>query len=100
MIKKLAHMLSELDPQDPFRIKMTEQLLEKLYNMGLIPIKKSLAQCAQITASAFCRRRLPVVLVRNKYCETLKEAITFVEQGRIPPSLSPSLPLFFLSFVL
>jgi U3 small nucleolar ribonucleoprotein protein IMP3 len=83
MIKRLAHILSELDPKDPFRIKMTDQLLEKLYNMGLLPFKKSLAQCAEITASAFCRRRLPVVLVRNKYCETLKEAITFVEQGHI-----------------
>ena len=28
------------------------------------------------------RRRLPVVLVRLKMSETLKEAVTFVEQGR------------------
>lgn len=51
--------------------------------MGLIPVKKSLSQCYKITASAFCRRRLPVVLVRLKFCENLKEAVTFVEQGHI-----------------
>ena len=28
------------------------------------------------------RRRLPVVLVRLKFVETVKEAVTFVEQGR------------------
>lgn len=51
--------------------------------MGLIPLKKSLSQCAKITASSFCRRRIPVVLVRLKFCENLKEAVTFVEQGHI-----------------
>lgn len=51
--------------------------------MGLIPLKKSLAQCAKLTASAICRRRLPVVLVRLKFCENLKEAVAFVQQGHI-----------------
>lgn len=94
MMKKLAHRLLQLDPTDEFRIRVTEQLLEKTcaptktersdsgrYAMGLIPIKKSLAQIADITASAFCRRRLSVILVRNKYCESLKQACTYIEQG-------------------
>jgi len=82
-ITKIASMIMALDPKDPFRVKLTDQLLDKIYNMGLISVKKSLAQCAKITASSFCRRRLPVVMVRMKYTETLKEAITFVEQGHI-----------------
>ena len=49
--------------------------------MGLVSTKK-LSEVEKITVSAFCRRRLPVVLVRLKFAETLKEAITFVEQGR------------------
>lgn len=53
------------------------------YNMGVIPIKKSLAQAGTLTASAFCRRRLPVILCRMKFCENLKEATTFVQQGHI-----------------
>jgi len=82
-IKKLTTLITHLDPKDPFRNKITEQLLEKLYQMGLIPTKKNLELCNKLTASAFCRRRLSTVLVRLKYAETLKEAVTFVEQGHI-----------------
>eukprot|EP01088_Endostelium_zonatum_P021459 TRINITY_DN8482_c0_g1_i2.p1 TRINITY_DN8482_c0_g1~~TRINITY_DN8482_c0_g1_i2.p1 ORF type:complete len:114 (-),score=17.04 TRINITY_DN8482_c0_g1_i2:84-398(-) len=34
-IQKLARMLAKLDAKDPFRIQQTDQLLEKLYNMGI-----------------------------------------------------------------
>ncbi len=51
--------------------------------MGLIPTKKSLSLCEALSASAFCRRRLPVILVRLKMAETLKSAITFIEQGHV-----------------
>jgi len=30
-IKKLAYMLQKMDPNDPFRIQMVDQLLEKLF---------------------------------------------------------------------
>jgi len=82
-IKKLANGLTKLPPTDPFRTKMTDQLLEKLYSMALIPTKKNLLQAARLDASAFCRRRLAVVLVKNKYCEFLKEAVTFIEQQHV-----------------
>ena len=82
-IKKLANQLMQLDPRDQYRIDTTQKILEKLYNMGIIPTKSNLAQCESLTASAFCRRRLPVVLVRMKYAETIKDAVTFVEQGHI-----------------
>eukprot|EP01122_Echinamoeba_exundans_P006969 TRINITY_DN2057_c0_g1_i1.p1 TRINITY_DN2057_c0_g1~~TRINITY_DN2057_c0_g1_i1.p1 ORF type:complete len:182 (-),score=21.65 TRINITY_DN2057_c0_g1_i1:164-670(-) len=82
-IKRLAHFLSQMDAKDAFRQKMADQLLDKIYNMGLIPTKKSLVQCAKLDAASFCRRRLPIILVRNKFCENLKEAVKFVEQGRI-----------------
>mmetsp|Transcript_14127 Transcript_14127/g.34224 ORF Transcript_14127/g.34224 Transcript_14127/m.34224 type:complete len:184 (+) Transcript_14127:31-582(+) len=83
VITKLTAKLKVLPPDDEIRIKSTEALIDKLHNMGLIPTKKSLTQCENIAVSAFCRRRLPVVLVRLKMCETLKEAVTFVEQGHI-----------------
>jgi len=79
----LCSKLSQLDANDAFRIKMTDILLEKLYNMGLIPTNRSLAIAEKITVSAFCRRRLPVIMCRLKYSENLKEAISFVEQGHI-----------------
>jgi U3 small nucleolar ribonucleoprotein protein IMP3 len=83
MITKLTNMLKKLDPRDSFRIQMTEQLLNKLYDMGVLPTKKSLALCDKLSTSSFCRRRLAVVLVRLKFAETMKEAVTFVEQGHI-----------------
>ena len=51
--------------------------------MGLIPSNKNLAECEKITVSSFCRRRLPVVMVRLHMSETLKEAVTFIEQGHV-----------------
>ncbi|CAN0594221.1 unnamed protein product, partial [Ectocarpus sp. 12 AP-2014] len=62
---------------------MTEQLLEKLFAMGIINTKKSLAKTETASVSSFCRRRLPVVMVRLKMSETLTEATTYIEQGHV-----------------
>jgi U3 small nucleolar ribonucleoprotein protein IMP3 len=51
--------------------------------MGVLPTKKSLAQVEKLPTSAFCRRRLAVVMVRLKMCETVREAATFIEQGHV-----------------
>eukprot|EP01130_Rhizamoeba_saxonica_P011895 TRINITY_DN495_c0_g1_i1.p1 TRINITY_DN495_c0_g1~~TRINITY_DN495_c0_g1_i1.p1 ORF type:complete len:184 (-),score=26.07 TRINITY_DN495_c0_g1_i1:75-626(-) len=89
MMKRLAHMLSKMDTRDPFRNKLTDQLLDKAYGMGLINTKKSLEQILNLSASAFCRRRLAVILVRNNYCENLKQSINYIKQGhlRIGPNV-------------
>ena len=54
----------------------------QLYGVGLIQTKRLVA-CDKIAASTLCRRRLPVVLVRLKFAETMKEAVTLIEQGHI-----------------
>jgi len=82
IVTKLVSKLKELKQDDLFRVKITEQLLDKLYAMGIISSKKSLDLCSKIAVSAFARRRLPVVLKSLKFAETVKEAITFIEQGR------------------
>lgn len=82
-VTKLVNRLKKLDPADPFRAKMTQLLLEKLFNMALITKTSNLGEADKITASAFCRRRLPVVMVRCKMAETLKQAVTFIEQGHV-----------------
>lgn len=51
--------------------------------MGIITAKRSLSQCEKVTVSAFCRRRLPIVMVRLKMAESVKMAVTYVEQGHI-----------------
>jgi U3 small nucleolar ribonucleoprotein protein IMP3 len=55
LIKKITHQLSLLHPRDPFRSKLTDKLLQKLYQMGLLSAQKSLSQADKITVSSFCR---------------------------------------------
>lgn len=66
-IRDLAKKVSEIDAKDPFRTEMSSQLLEKLYVLGLIPTKWDLNLAVNISASSFCRRRLPVVMLRSEY---------------------------------
>lgn len=54
-IQDFAKALAELPPDDEFRISLTNQLIEKLYNMGVLNKEKSLAGIEKLTASSFCR---------------------------------------------
>ncbi|CAO2817312.1 unnamed protein product [Amaranthus hypochondriacus] len=83
MVQKLVYILKQMDARDPYRIEMTDHLLEKLYNMGVIPNRKSLAVCERLSVSSFCRQRLSFILVRSKFTEYLKESVTYIEQGHI-----------------
>lgn len=82
LITKLVTQLKNLDERDPVRMETTDMLLDKLHGLGLIQNKRLLA-CDKIAASTLCRRRLPVVLVRLKFAETMKEAVALIEQGHI-----------------
>ncbi|KAJ5155285.1 hypothetical protein N7492_008088 [Penicillium capsulatum] len=88
-MRSLAHRLSQLDPEtDPVRKKLESELLDKLWRMGIL--KQSREQGAglsrverEVTVSAFCRRRLAVVMVRSGLVQTIKAATTFIEQGHV-----------------
>lgn len=62
---------------------MSAMLLEKLFVLGLIPTKWDLNNATKLTASSFCRRRLPVVMVRNKMAQNLKDATQMIEHGHV-----------------
>ena len=83
MVKSLATKIKQLDPKDPFRAEATEQLLEKLYSLGLIKAKNNLSLCDKLSASALCRRRLPVVMVRLRMAQAIKDAVKYIEQGHV-----------------
>ncbi|CAI8619745.1 unnamed protein product [Vicia faba] len=83
MIQKLVSAVKQIDAKDSFRVNMTDNLLERLYNMGVIPTRQSITLCEGLTVSSFCRRRLSTVLVRLKFAEHLKEAVTYIEQGHV-----------------
>ena len=83
MVRSLANKIKHLDAKDPFRAEATEQLLEKLYSLGLITTKKNLSLCEKLSSSAFCRRRLPVVMVRLRMAQAVKDAVKYIEQGHV-----------------
>ncbi|KAH3670056.1 hypothetical protein OGATHE_002869 [Ogataea polymorpha] len=83
-IRKIAHKLALLQPNDPFRIKHEQLLLEKLYAMGILATKSKISDLEnKVTVSAFCRRRIGVVMCRFKMAETISDAVKFVEQGHV-----------------
>uniref|UniRef100_A0A663MLX1 IMP U3 small nucleolar ribonucleoprotein 3 n=1 Tax=Athene cunicularia TaxID=194338 RepID=A0A663MLX1_ATHCN len=57
--------------------------LEKLYGLGLVGSRRSLADCESLSAAAFCRRRLPCLLLKLRMAQNLRHAVTFVEQGHV-----------------
>ncbi len=69
-MRKLAHKLSQLEPEDPTRRKLESAMLEKLHSMGIIEKSReqggALSQVEHLTVSAICRRRLPIVMVREQ----------------------------------
>lgn len=83
-IRKIAHKLSLLQPTDPYRIKHEQLLLEKLYNMGILATKSKISDLEnKVTVSAFCRRRIGVVMCRLRMAQNMKDANLFVEQGHV-----------------
>ncbi|MBN3276437.1 IMP3 protein, partial [Polyodon spathula] len=54
-----------------------------VYTVGLIPTRENLVLTEKVSASSFCRRRLPTIMVKLRMAQNLKTAITFIEQGRI-----------------
>ncbi|NXK74717.1 IMP3 protein, partial [Amazona guildingii] len=55
----------------------------KLYGLGLVSGRQSLSVCESLPAAAFCRRRLPCLLVKLRMAQNLRHAVTFVEQGHV-----------------
>lgn len=83
MITKLANELSLLSPDNPFRQTQSAELLDKLYEMGVINDKKTLSQLEKVTVSSICRRRLAVVMKKLKMAEKVSDAAKFIEQGHV-----------------
>ncbi|XP_075709285.1 U3 small nucleolar ribonucleoprotein IMP3 [Rhinoderma darwinii] len=82
-IRELTLKIKDLAEKDSFRVQSTAKLLERLYAMGLIPTKQGLQLCDAVSASSFCRRRLPTIMVTLRMAQNLKTAITFIEQGHV-----------------
>lgn len=83
-LQHLAHRISQLDPQDTFRKSHEEDLLAKLYAIGVLNSLNSFSDILnKLTVSAICRRRLPVIMTRIKMCENVNVATQYIEQGHV-----------------
>ncbi|NXB43384.1 IMP3 protein, partial [Leucopsar rothschildi] len=83
-VRALARRLRDLGPASAaFRARCAAALLEKLHGLGLVNSRQSLAVCESLSAAAFCRRRLPCLLVKLRMAQNLRHAVTFVEQGHV-----------------
>ncbi|RYG67665.1 hypothetical protein EON64_06965 [archaeon] len=83
LVTKLVAKLRDLKKEDPLREQISEQLVQKLFNLGLIKKTNSLESAERVTVSRLCQRRLPVVMVKVKMAQSLKEACTLIEQGHV-----------------
>lgn len=82
-IRTIAEKIANIDKNNPFRTEVSGLFMEKLYVLGFIPTKWDLEAASKVSASTFCRRRLPVVMVRNKMSENIKNASKLVEHGHV-----------------
>ncbi|GAB7348394.1 hypothetical protein MBLNU459_g6828t1 [Dothideomycetes sp. NU459] len=87
-LRQLAHRLTLLPPESAFRRKQEDLLLEKLFDMGILGTggggKGKLSDVEnKVTVSAFCRRRLGVVMTRLRMAENVTAANKFIEQGHV-----------------
>ncbi|OHS97955.1 S4 domain containing protein [Tritrichomonas foetus] len=81
-IQQFANFLRQMDPDDKVRITLTKQFVDRIYNLGIIE-SPVLSECENITVAAVCRRRLPVVLKKLRFCEKVTEADKYVRQGHV-----------------
>ena len=83
-IRHLAHRLTLLKPEDPFRLKHEDLLLAKLYDMGLLRTRAKLSDVERkITVSAMARRRIGVVMTQLRMCDLVSVGVRLVEQGHV-----------------
>ncbi|RXM97192.1 U3 small nucleolar ribonucleoprotein IMP3 [Acipenser ruthenus] len=88
LLKKVDFISWEVD-QNLHEVKVLRRFhIEKRedytkYTVGLIPTRENLVLTEKVSASSFCRRRLPTIMVKLRMAQNLKTAITFIEQGRI-----------------
>ena len=84
LVTALVAKLRALPAGSAFRAAASAQLVAKLAALGVLPAAgAALPAPADIKAAAFCRRRLPVVLVRLKMSQTVSAATQLVQHGHV-----------------
>lgn len=83
-LTRMASLLSQLAEDDPFRTRLATQLLDKLYDCGLISHKQhGITQLTRVTVASLCKRRLASILVSLKMSENMGAAVQLIQQGHV-----------------
>lgn len=81
-MQRLTNTLRQMPPEDKVRIELTKDFVDRVYQLGIIKTPQ-LSACADINVASICQRRLPVVMVRLKFCQRIKDADLYVRQGHV-----------------
>ncbi|KAI6238412.1 hypothetical protein M3Y99_00692600 [Aphelenchoides fujianensis] len=82
-LRELAAKLKEMPDKNPNKKVFVRQLLGKCYDIGLIPTADTLERIDRISASSFCRRRLPTVMKKTGMIGSIRQAAQMVEEGHV-----------------
>ncbi|KAI6239983.1 U3 small nucleolar ribonucleoprotein IMP3 [Aphelenchoides fujianensis] len=66
---------------NPNKKVFVRQLLDKCVDIGLIPAADTRAD--RISASSFCRRRLPTIMKKTGMIGSIRQAAQMVEEGHV-----------------
>lgn len=81
-IKQISQSIIDLK-DEAVRNRLADMLTDKLQSMGLIHTKR-IKKCLTIDVKAFCRRRLPVVIIQSAmFHGPLSTAVKYVEHGHV-----------------
>jgi U3 small nucleolar ribonucleoprotein protein IMP3 len=81
-IRQIAQSIIDLK-DEATRTRLADLLTSKLESMGLIHTKR-IKKCLTIDVKAFCRRRLPVVIVQSAMFQgPLSTAVKYIEHGHV-----------------
>ncbi len=83
LTRQLMGQLRYLPADSKIRMQITQQLVDKLYDMGLIQERLGLGEVDKIGVEAFCKRRLPTVMRDAKMAPNCKLAAEMVEHGHV-----------------
>jgi len=83
LMKSEMSALRVLPPSSKIRIEVTDQMLKKLYDMGLIQERLGLAEIDKLGVENFCKRRLSAVLVKMRMAGNHKLASEMIEHGHV-----------------
>ncbi|CUG77999.1 U3 small nucleolar ribonucleoprotein protein, putative [Bodo saltans] len=83
LIRQLMTHLRYLPAESKIRIQITQQLMDKTYEMGLIQERLGLAEIDKIGVEAFCKRRLPTLVRDAKMAPNCRLAAETIHHGHV-----------------